>query len=141
MAFTAEVVVVIVEYGLVVSGQGIAPGASLPKSNVFDRPVATFRDAVRLAIVPPLMDEALAQTLAALTLALRLSLPVCGAALGVAIVVSLLQGWSRLHEPVIAAIPRALVTLLVLGASASYVGRELVGYTAALFRALPELVR
>ena len=87
------------------------------------------------------MDEALAQTLAALTLALRLSLPACGAALAVAIVVSLLQGWSRLHEPAIAAIPRALVTLVVLGASGGYVARELVGYTAALFRALPELVR
>ena len=87
------------------------------------------------------MDGALAQTLAALTLALRLSLPVCGVALAVAVVMSLVQGWSRLHEPAIAAIPRALVTLVVLGASAGFIGRELVGYTAALFRALPELVR
>lgn len=86
------------------------------------------------------MDEALTQTLAALSLALRLALPICGVALLVAVVMSLLQAWSRLSEPAIAAIPRALVTLAVLGATARWLAGALADYTRALFAALPQLV-
>ena len=86
------------------------------------------------------MDEALTQALAALSLALRLALPICGAALLVAVVMALLQAWSRLTEPAIAAIPRALATLALLGAMASWLARALVDYAHALFVALPQLV-
>jgi flagellar biosynthesis protein FliQ len=87
------------------------------------------------------MNEAFAQMLAAFELTVRLSLPLLGAAFAVASVVALLQAWSRLAEPALNAIPRALVTLLVLGSVGGYMARELVAYSTHLFRALPELVR
>jgi len=86
------------------------------------------------------MNEAFARALAALELSLRLSLPVLAVAFAVALVVALAQGWFRLAEPALNAIPRALVTLLALGALAPWLASELVAYTLALFRALPELV-
>jgi flagellar biosynthesis protein FliQ len=87
------------------------------------------------------MNEALAQTLSAFELVLRLSLPVLGAAFAVVLVTSLGAMWTRLAEPALAALPRALVTLLVLGGTGGYIARELVHYATALFRALPELAR
>jgi flagellar biosynthetic protein FliQ len=87
------------------------------------------------------MNEAFAQTLAALELTLRLALPVVGAAFAVAAAIALLQALLRLTEPALNALPRALVTLLVLSAVAPWASGEVVTYTRQLFRALPELVR
>ncbi len=87
------------------------------------------------------MNEAFAQALAAFELALRLSLPALGAAFAVASGIALLQAWSRLAEPALNAIPRALLTLLVLGSAGGWMARELLVYSRGLFRALPELVR
>jgi flagellar biosynthetic protein FliQ len=87
------------------------------------------------------MNEAFARTVAALELALRLSLPVLAVAFVVALVVALAQGFFRLAEPTLNAIPRAVATLLVLGAVGPWLASELVAYTLALFQALPELVR
>jgi flagellar biosynthesis protein FliQ len=87
------------------------------------------------------MNEAFAQTLAALELTLRLALPVVGAAFVAATAIALLQALLRLSEPALNALPRALVTLLVLSAVAPWASGEVVTYTRQLFRALPELVR
>lgn len=87
------------------------------------------------------MNEALAQALAALDLAIRLSLPALGAAFAVALVVALLLGFLRVSEPALSALPRALATLLVLAALAPWLAGELSTYTRGLFRALPELTR
>lgn len=87
------------------------------------------------------MNEALAQTLAALELAVRLSLPWLGASFLVALVGALAALWTRMAEPALGALPRAIVTLLVLGSTGGYVATELVRYAASLFHALPELAR
>jgi flagellar biosynthesis protein FliQ len=87
------------------------------------------------------MNEASAQLLAALELSVRFALPLLGAAFGVALVLAILQGLFRLPEPGLNSIPRALVTLLVLAAVGPWLSSELVTYSRALFRALPELVR
>ena len=86
------------------------------------------------------MDETLAQTLAALSLAVRLCLPVLGAAFLAAFGMALFSGVTRLNDPALGALPRALATLLALAALGGYIARELVTYTHALFRALPDLV-
>lgn len=85
------------------------------------------------------MNEALAQTLAALTLAVRLSLPFLGASFLITLAIALVAAWTRLGEPALATLPRALVTLLVLSGTASFMAHELVGYATGLFRALPQL--
>jgi len=87
------------------------------------------------------MDQAFARMLAALELAVRLSLPVLGAAFAIALVMAIVQAWSRVGEPALSAIPRALATLFVLGGTGVWMGRELLVYASGLFRALPELVR
>jgi flagellar biosynthetic protein FliQ len=87
------------------------------------------------------MNEALSQTLAAFELALRLSLPLLGTAFAVGLLVALLQAVTRLAEPTLSALPRALVTLLVLASTGGWMAHELVVYSAQLFAALPELVR
>ncbi|MDB4974468.1 MAG: fliQ [Myxococcaceae bacterium] len=86
------------------------------------------------------MNEAFAQTLAAFELALRLSLPLLGAAFAVGLLFAGLSAVTRLAEPTLSALPRALVTLLVLGGAGGWMGRELVAYASGLFRALPALV-
>lgn len=87
------------------------------------------------------MNEALAQTLAAFQLAVRLSLPILAAAFVVGLALSLFAAWARLGDAALSALPRALVTLLVLGAVGGWMASELVGYTGGLYRALPQLVR
>lgn len=86
------------------------------------------------------MDQALSRALEALSLALRLSLPACGAAFAVALAIALVQGVTRLHEPALNALPRALATLLILGVAGGFMARELVAFSHGLFQALPELV-
>ncbi|HEX5656917.1 MAG TPA: flagellar biosynthetic protein FliQ [Polyangiales bacterium] len=87
------------------------------------------------------MNEALAQTQSAFELVLRASLPLLAAAFLVGLVTALLALWTRLAEPAIGSLSRALVTLLVLGSTGGYIASQLLGYTAGLFRALPELAR
>jgi flagellar biosynthesis protein FliQ len=87
------------------------------------------------------MNEALAQTQSAFELVLRLSLPLLAAAFLVALISGLLALWTRLAEPAIGSLSRALVTLLVLGSTGGYIADQLVGYAAGLYRALPELAR
>jgi flagellar biosynthesis protein FliQ len=87
------------------------------------------------------MNEALAQTLSAFELVLRTSLPLLAAAFLVALGSALLALWTRLAEPAIGTLSRALVTLLVLGSTGGYIATQLVSYASGLFRALPELAR
>ncbi len=87
------------------------------------------------------MNEALAQTQAAFALVLRASWPLLAAAFLIALLSALLALWTRLAEPAIASLARAIVTLLVLGSTGGYIATQLVGYAAGVFRALPELAR
>jgi flagellar biosynthesis protein FliQ len=87
------------------------------------------------------MNEALAQTLSAFELVLRMSLPLLAAAFLAALASALLALVTRLAEPAIGMLSRALVTLLVLGSTGTYIANQVVAYTSGLFRALPELAR
>ena len=86
------------------------------------------------------MNEALAQTLAALQLTVRLLLPILAAAFATGLLLALLAAWARLGEAALSALPRALVTLLLLGSLGGWMASELAGYASGLYRALPELV-
>jgi len=87
------------------------------------------------------MNEAFAQTLLGFELALRLSLPALGAAFAVGLVLSLLQAVTRLGDATLAALPRAVATLLVLGSVGGWMASELLAYSVTLYRVLPELTR
>jgi flagellar biosynthesis protein FliQ len=87
------------------------------------------------------MNEAFAQTLAGLELALRLSLPILGAAFALGLLMSLVQAFTRLGDGALTALPRAAVTLVVLASVGGWMASELLAYAAALYRALPELTR
>jgi flagellar biosynthetic protein FliQ len=88
-----------------------------------------------------LVTDPLPIALDALYLALRLSLPVLGAAFVVALALAFLQLLTQLREPALNAIPRLLGVALVLSLSAGVWASELSGFAARLYRALPELVR
>jgi flagellar biosynthesis protein FliQ len=85
------------------------------------------------------MNEALAQSQSAFELVLRASLPLLAAAFLVGLVSALFALWTRLSEPAIGSLSRALVTLLVLGSTGGYIADQLLVYTSGLLRALPEL--
>ena len=87
------------------------------------------------------MPSALSAALDALYLALRLSLPVLAVAFVVAGVFGFLQSLTKLGEPALNAIPRALAVAVTLSLAGSWMAGQLVGFTRHLLRALPELVR
>lgn len=87
------------------------------------------------------MNEAEAQLLAALQLGTWLSLPLLGSAFGAGLLAAGLASLFRLSESALTTVPRALATLATLAVAGGWLGRELVGYAARLFRALPELVQ
>jgi flagellar biosynthetic protein FliQ len=76
----------------------------------------------------------------ALYLALRLSLPLLGVAFLVALLVGLLQVFTQLREPVLAAVPRLLGVGLVLALSFGAMSGELRDFASRLYRALPTLL-
>jgi len=79
--------------------------------------------------------------LAALQLALRLSLPALGVAFLVAALVGFVQTLTQLREPALNAIPRLLSVALLLVLSAGTLSGQLVAFASGVYRALPELVR
>lgn len=87
------------------------------------------------------MLEPLSVALDALYLALRTSLPFLGIAFAVSVVLGVVQLFTQLREPTIAAIPRLLAVGLLVAFTAASVSGELVGFASTIFRALPELVR
>lgn len=86
------------------------------------------------------MNDLAAVALDAMYLALRLALPLLGAAFVVALVVGVLQLMTQLREPVLGALPRLLGVGLVLVLSFGALSRELLGFTERLYRALPDLL-
>lgn len=86
------------------------------------------------------MTSALALALDALYLGLRLSLPALAVAWSVAALLSFLQGLTKLSEPALNAIPRALSVLVALSLSGGWMAHELSTFTGQLLRKLPELV-
>jgi flagellar biosynthesis protein FliQ len=87
------------------------------------------------------VPDALRLALDALYLGLVLSLPALGAAWLVAALLGFLQSVTKLGEPALAAIPRAVSVLVVIALSATWMAGELGRFTERLLRALPDLVR
>jgi flagellar biosynthetic protein FliQ len=77
----------------------------------------------------------------ALWLALKLSLPVLGAAFVVALLGALLQNLTQLQDAVLGQVPRLLAVAAVLALFGVGLGGELVSYTRALWAHTPELGR
>ena len=86
------------------------------------------------------MPDALRLALDALYLALVLSLPALVAGWAVAGLLSFLQSVTKLGEPALAAIPRAVSVLVAIALSATWMAGELGRFTEQLLRALPDLV-
>jgi flagellar biosynthetic protein FliQ len=99
--------------------------------------VARARGGTTLGAVP----DALRLALDALYLGLELSLPALAAAWLVAALLGFLQSVTKLSEPALAAIPRAVSVLVVLALSATWMAGELGSFTTRLLRSLPDLVR
>jgi len=77
----------------------------------------------------------------ALWLALKLSLPVLGAAFVVALLSGLLQALTQLQDAVLGHVPRLLAVAAVLALFGAGLGGELLAYTRALWGHIPEIGR
>jgi flagellar biosynthesis protein FliQ len=87
------------------------------------------------------VPAALSLLLDALYLAIWLSLPVLAVSYAVGALTGLLQSLTKLSEPALNAIPRALATLLVLSVCGGFMAGELARFTEKVLTSLPELVR
>ncbi len=87
------------------------------------------------------MHDLLTMVTEAVRLSLWLALPALGVSFAVSLVVGAGQAFTQLTDPVLSAIPRALVVALTLAFAGAWMGSELTAYTARLFTALPDLVR
>jgi flagellar biosynthetic protein FliQ len=86
--------------------------------------------------VPTALDSALT----ALLLALRVALPALLVAWSVSALVGFLQSLTKLTDPAVNTIPRALSVLAVLSLSGAWMAHELAGFAAQILRSLPTLV-
>ncbi len=86
------------------------------------------------------MPTALDSALSALHLALRLALPALAVAWAVSALLAFVQSLTKLGEPALNAIPRALSVLVALSLSGAWMARELAGFASQILRALPTLV-
>jgi flagellar biosynthetic protein FliQ len=105
-------------------GEQVRVARSLPTTMLASRPVSS----------------AIALATEALYLALRLSLPALGVAFSLALLLGFLQSATKLGEPALVAIPRALAVGLCLAFSGAWLARELLAFTARVLSALPDLV-
>lgn len=87
------------------------------------------------------MPHTLATALDALYLSLRLALPVLAVAWSVAGLVSFLQSLTKLSDPALNAIPRALAVAMTLSLSGGWMAHELTAFAERVLRALPGLTR
>lgn len=85
------------------------------------------------------LDSIALLTRDALWLALKLSLPVLGAAFVVALLSALVQTLTQLHDGVLGHVPRLLAVAAVLALFGAGLGDELLAYTRALWAHIPEL--
>lgn len=76
----------------------------------------------------------------ALTLTLKIALPLLLSGLIVGLVVSIFQAVTQIQEMTLAIIPKILVTALVLVVAGPWMLNELIGYTEELYGSIPSLV-
>ena len=77
----------------------------------------------------------------AIETAVIISLPMLAVGLIVGIAVSILQTVTSIQDSILAFIPRAAAIFVVFAFTFPWMLRVVTGFTAALFRGLPDLVR
>ena len=76
----------------------------------------------------------------ALTLSLKIALPLLVAGLVVGLVISIFQAITQIQEMTLTFIPKILVTALVLVVAGPWMLNELIAYTEHLWTGIPEAV-
>jgi flagellar biosynthetic protein FliQ len=89
------------------------------------------------------MTESYILTLAqeALTLTLLMAGPALGVSLLVGSVISLLQAATQVNEATLTFVPKVIGVGLVIFLLGAWMAQQMLTFTSALFRALPELAR
>jgi flagellar biosynthesis protein FliQ len=88
------------------------------------------------------MDQDVVISLAtqALSLALKLSLPLLGVGLLVGVVISILQAVTQIQEQTLSFIPKVVAMAAVLVIGGPWMLNQLLSYTADLWSAIPNMV-
>jgi flagellar biosynthetic protein FliQ len=87
------------------------------------------------------LDGLLALGREAMTVAGFVALPVLATALTVGVVVGLFQVLTQVQEATLSFVPKMLAVVAVTVLLGPWMAQRMVGFTAGLLRALPELVR
>jgi flagellar biosynthetic protein FliQ len=88
------------------------------------------------------MDQDVVVSLAtqAMSLALKLSLPLLGVGLVVGVVISIIQAVTQVQEQTLAFIPKVLAMAVVLVIGGPWMLNQLLSYTAELWTSIPNMV-
>ena len=88
------------------------------------------------------MDQDVVVSLAtqAMSLALKLSLPLLGVGLLVGVVISIIQAVTQIQEQTLAFIPKVLAMAAVLVVGGPWMLNQLLSYTAELWSSIPNMV-
>ena len=88
------------------------------------------------------MDQDVVVSLAtqAMSLALKLSLPLLGVGLLVGVVISIIQAVTQIQEQTLAFIPKVLAMAAVLVIGGPWMLNQLMSYTAELWQSIPNMV-
>jgi flagellar biosynthesis protein FliQ len=76
----------------------------------------------------------------AMSLALKLSLPLLGVGLAVGVLISIIQAVTQIQEQTLAFIPKVLAMAVVLVVGGPWMLNQLLAYTADLWSSIPNMV-
>jgi flagellar biosynthetic protein FliQ len=88
------------------------------------------------------MDQDVVVSLAtqAMSLALKLSLPLLGVGLIVGVIISIIQAVTQVQEQTLSFIPKVLAMAAVLVIAGPWMLNQLLSYTAELWSSIPDMV-
>ena len=88
------------------------------------------------------MDQDVVVSLAtqAMSLALKLSLPLLGVGLLVGVVISIIQAVTQIQEQTLSFIPKVLAMAAVLVVGGPWMLNQLLAYTSELWSSIPDMV-
>ena len=88
------------------------------------------------------MDQDVVVSLAtqAMSLALKLSLPLLGVGLVVGVIVSIIQAVTQIQEQTLSFIPKVMAMAAVLVIGGPWMLNQLLAYTAELWTSIPDMV-
>lgn len=88
------------------------------------------------------MTEALILQIAsgAMVTGAKIAAPIMIAAMGVGLVISLLQSVTQIQEPTLSFVPKLIVVGLVIGFAGHWMLGQFVAYTQSLFAMIPQLL-